>query len=151
MQARAADSHENETGPVAALAPRADVVRMRPSPLTAEARAKAQEARRAPLHLPEDPHLRMRVLAVPPQQRRAYLKVVTDVAGLRERVRLKCLDCSGWQREEVTRCTVRACPLWAERPYQGAGGSQIPSPGQDESEEPRSDGAEVVQVGIVAE
>ena len=31
---------------------------------------------------------------------------------------LKCLDCSGLQRKEVTLCTVTSCPLHPLRPFQ---------------------------------
>lgn len=30
-----------------------------------------------------------------------------------------CLECMGWQREEVRLCTSNACPLWRYRPYGG--------------------------------
>ena len=33
-------------------------------------------------------------------------------------MRLKCLDCCGWQRQEVANCACRNCPLWSWRPYQ---------------------------------
>jgi hypothetical protein len=34
---------------------------------------------------------------------------------------LKCGDCSGWQKGEITRCAVGSCPLHAVRPFQGKG------------------------------
>ena len=33
-------------------------------------------------------------------------------------LKAKCLDCSCWQRVEITNCTVTTCPLWPYRPYQ---------------------------------
>jgi hypothetical protein len=33
-------------------------------------------------------------------------------------IKAKCLDCTCWQRKEITLCTVTACPLWPYRPYQ---------------------------------
>ncbi len=33
-------------------------------------------------------------------------------------IKAKCLDCSCWQRIEITNCTALACPLWPYRPYQ---------------------------------
>ena len=33
-------------------------------------------------------------------------------------IRAKCLDCSCWQRDEITHCRVLRCPLWKWRPYQ---------------------------------
>lgn len=35
-------------------------------------------------------------------------------------VKLKCLDCCCFQREEVRRCPVASCPLWGLRPFQMA-------------------------------
>jgi hypothetical protein len=31
-------------------------------------------------------------------------------------IKAKCMDCSCWQREEITNCTVKLCPLY---PYRG--------------------------------
>ncbi len=28
-------------------------------------------------------------------------------------IKLKCLDCCGWEYEEAKRCEIRTCPLWA--------------------------------------
>lgn len=28
-----------------------------------------------------------------------------------------CLECCGWQKEEVRRCTAPGCPLYLYRPY----------------------------------
>lgn len=33
-------------------------------------------------------------------------------------LKAKCLDCSNFQREEITNCTVFGCPLHPYRPYQ---------------------------------
>ena len=49
--------------------------------------------------------------------------VVRTLSGTREvtttplqAIRLKCMDCSGWQREEIKNCYVKKCPL---HPYRG--------------------------------
>jgi hypothetical protein len=34
-------------------------------------------------------------------------------------VKLKCLECSGWQSSEVRKCVITHCPLFPIRPYQG--------------------------------
>lgn len=39
-------------------------------------------------------------------------------------IKAKCLDCTGWQRKEITLCGVEACPLWLYRPYQGSSDSE---------------------------
>lgn len=33
-------------------------------------------------------------------------------------IKAKCLECCGFQRSEVQRCTVETCPLHPYRPYQ---------------------------------
>jgi len=33
-------------------------------------------------------------------------------------IKAKCLDCSCFQKTEVTLCTVKTCSLWEYRPYQ---------------------------------
>lgn len=36
----------------------------------------------------------------------------------RQLIKLKCLDCSAYERSEVTACVVPLCPLFRVRPYQ---------------------------------
>lgn len=38
-------------------------------------------------------------------------------ASPRQAIKAKCLTCSNYQRNEITDCTIRLCPLWAYRPY----------------------------------
>lgn len=33
-------------------------------------------------------------------------------------VKAKCLDCSCYDKTEITNCTVKTCPLFSLRPYQ---------------------------------
>lgn len=33
-------------------------------------------------------------------------------------IKAKCLDCSSYQKKEITNCTVVTCPLYNFRPYQ---------------------------------
>lgn len=35
-------------------------------------------------------------------------------------IKAKCLDCTCWQRMEITNCPVTACPLYPHRPYRTA-------------------------------
>ena len=30
-------------------------------------------------------------------------------------IRLKCMDCSGWQQKEVEKCAAKECPIWCFR------------------------------------
>lgn len=50
-----------------------------------------------------------------------YLPLVEKAAAgsVTAAVKLKCLDCANFQREEIRECSVACCPLWAVRPYQG--------------------------------
>jgi hypothetical protein len=86
-----------------------------------------------------DPRLTKRVAAVPPLYRAAYVKAVSGNLSPRQAIKAKCLDCCGWQREEVRHCTVRGCPLWPLRPFQTSRGGPFlagkPSPSGDFSEE----------------
>lgn len=34
------------------------------------------------------------------------------------KIKAKCLECSCYQRVEVTNCRAETCPLWSFRPYQ---------------------------------
>lgn len=45
--------------------------------------------------------------------RRALLGQITRSTA----IRVKCLQCSGYQREEISVCTVSTCALWPVRPY----------------------------------
>lgn len=39
------------------------------------------------------------------------MEIYTPVKAMK----MKCLDCCGWQRKEVELCPIRHCPLWAYR------------------------------------
>jgi hypothetical protein len=56
---------------------------------------------------------------VPELYKRLYLDVhAADKVPVARKIKLTCLDCCCWQKEEVTHCTVRQCGLWSIRPYQ---------------------------------
>jgi hypothetical protein len=59
-----------------------------------------------------------RLCQMPNHCRRVYLRAV---GGRSPRAAIKsfCLECVGWQRSEVRRCTALACPLWPYRPGHG--------------------------------
>jgi hypothetical protein len=48
------------------------------------------------------------------------IKAMLDPKSIspRRAIRLKCCDCSGWQREEIKECTMKQCPLYGHRPFQ---------------------------------
>lgn len=50
-------------------------------------------------------------------------KIATERALLKQMprstaIKVKCLSCCNFEREEVKTCAVITCPLWAYRPYQ---------------------------------
>jgi len=56
---------------------------------------------------------------VPSKNKRLYLEVHSEVkVPVAKAIKLKCLDCCCWDRNEITNCTVRQCGLWKLRPYQ---------------------------------
>jgi hypothetical protein len=48
--------------------------------------------------------------------------------SIRAAVKLKCLECSSYQVEEIRLCTVTGCPLHSVRPYQEGVGRLEPRP-----------------------
>lgn len=52
-----------------------------------------------------------------PNHRRRWLDAFNGVPSLKNAIIAKCQDCSSYQKEEITNCTVRICPLWKYRPY----------------------------------
>lgn len=39
-------------------------------------------------------------------------------------IKAKCLDCTNWQRVEISDCPVETCPLWPYRPYKINSGAE---------------------------
>jgi len=60
-----------------------------------------------------------RALQMPKVYQAAYLRAANGKASPRAAIRAHCLECMGWARAEVSRCTAPACPLYPYRPYQG--------------------------------
>ncbi len=59
--------------------------------------------------------------SIPTTRQGAYIKLWERAMAGRSKVaaiKVKCLDCCGWQKEEVRNCQVPACPLYPYRPYQ---------------------------------
>lgn len=51
---------------------------------------------------------------------RLYRRLYTRAMSGRSRVsaiKCQCLECVGWVRDEVVRCTGAGCPLYCYRPY----------------------------------
>ena len=58
-----------------------------------------------------------RAAQMPKSCRRRYLKATRGKASPRVAIKAFCLECCGWQRQEVRICTNLACPLWEYRPF----------------------------------
>lgn len=54
---------------------------------------------------------------MPKSCRATYLKATRGKASPRVAIKAFCLECVGWNRAEVRRCTATACPLWLYRPW----------------------------------
>ncbi len=57
------------------------------------------------------------------RQRRAFPRTALPTIAQAENgslpaaIKLMCLDCSGWVRQEVRDCVVVTCPLFPHRPF----------------------------------
>ena len=92
---------------------------------------------------------------IPKMYRRIYDKAVSG-RSRRAAITLSCLECMGYQRNQVAACTSPACPLWVFRPYRlPAGIPQTPEKRRDnraestnsERKEPITLSAQVDQKG----
>lgn len=55
---------------------------------------------------------------IPPGARGIVARALAGTASPRAAIKAKCLDCSCYDRAEVTHCRVVSCPLRAYRPFQ---------------------------------
>ncbi len=60
--------------------------------------------------------IQQRLKQMPISCRGTYKKAVAK-KSMRAALNSFCLECVGYQREEIKVCTDLACPLWAYRPY----------------------------------
>jgi hypothetical protein len=66
--------------------------------------------------MPEDRRISLLTI-VPPTLHNVVERAAAG--NLRSAVKLKCLECSGFSKKEVSLCTVKDCHLWSFRPYKG--------------------------------
>jgi|GEM_PF-2237253 len=62
------------------------------------------------------PVVERRLSQMPNHCRNTYLRAIGGKSP-RAAIKAFCLECVGWQRGEIPRCTAPACPLWAYRPF----------------------------------
>ncbi len=54
---------------------------------------------------------------MPEIYRKNYLAAISGKASPRNAIKSFCLECMGWQRNEVSRCSTIDCPLNLYRPF----------------------------------
>lgn len=57
-------------------------------------------------------------LSVPDKHKTGTERALKGMMGKALALKQKCLQCCGYQREEVKVCAVVTCALWPVRPYQ---------------------------------
>ena len=57
--------------------------------------------------------------AIPSEERIKLEKAIAKAGNgsLKACIKLKCLDCTNWEKKEVALCQATECPLWNVRPY----------------------------------
>lgn len=55
---------------------------------------------------------------VPDSSKKVYVRALSKKLSTFGAIKAKCLDCSSFQKEEISECSVKTCPLYAYRPYQ---------------------------------
>jgi len=55
--------------------------------------------------------------SVPSGSRWLFYKVYTGAASRPQCMKAKCMECSSFNRDEITNCTVKSCPLYNIRPF----------------------------------
>jgi len=63
----------------------------------------------------DDEAIRQRKMAMPSSYRGIYKRAMTGKSR-KASMQAFCLECMGWLRVEVARCTAPACPLYPYRP-----------------------------------
>ena len=82
-----------------------------------EARGLALQAERTSAEAARESAIARRASEMPKAYRPNYLRAARGKASPRMAIKAFCLECVGWQRQEVRRCTGVACPLWRYRPF----------------------------------
>lgn len=59
-----------------------------------------------------------RVETAPESFRRLLTQAMSGKCSPRTAIKAHCAECNGFDRQAITDCAARACPLWHFRPYQ---------------------------------
>lgn len=76
-----------------------------------------------------------------PMYQGVVAKALEKRASPRQAIKARCLQCTNFQRLEISACQVARCALWEYRPYQDTIAG-------DEDENPAEASAETTQEGI---
>ena len=55
---------------------------------------------------------------IPKNFQNTFYKVYSKNRSRTTAMNAKCLDCTCFDRKEITECEIKHCPLWNFRPYQ---------------------------------
>jgi len=64
-------------------------------------------------------NIEKRLKEIPKSYRNNYLKAMRGKSKV-SAIKAFCLECMGWQRNEVKNCCSKMCPLYPYRPYQSS-------------------------------
>ena len=78
---------------------------------------------------------------VPKKHLKMWDRTLDGTASPREAIKVRCLLCVGWEREEVTRCTCTGCPLYLYRPFQDSANSLTEPLDEPTTDDPNSEAA----------
>ncbi len=53
---------------------------------------------------------------IPAKYRKQYIKAINRQLSPRQAIKIFCLECVGWVRNEAVLCTSETCPLYKYRP-----------------------------------
>ena len=89
-----------------------------PAPEPPERRGSRPQNRKTRLDPGRESAIEKRAAQIPRKYRSAYVRAASGEASPRAVIKAFCLECLGWQPDEVRHCTAPACPLFAHRPFQ---------------------------------
>ena len=86
------------------------------SPTTTESRARAIESALSSVEPYRRAAVEIIMAGIPVSLRKQYLRTVTGKASRGLAIKMHCIECMGWTREDVAGCTALGCPLYDQRP-----------------------------------
>ena len=87
------------------------------APKAAEGSAPSSQKARNHSDAAREAAIAEKAAQMPKSCRAGYLRAAKGKASPRQAIKAFCLECTGWERNEVRRCTGVACPFWLYRPF----------------------------------